>query len=59
LIPQLKQEESQVQVLVLQLKYQENYFNSRCLYRKIKDRVLTDQFSRPGGTPAAGTPLLN
>jgi iron complex outermembrane receptor protein len=48
-IPQLKQEESKAPVLVHKIP-EETYFDCRCLYCRIDDRVtLTDQFSRPSG----------
>lgn len=58
-IPKLKQEESQSASLGFTAKIPSVNItlSADAYYVKIKDRVvLTDQFSRPGGTPAAGTP---
>jgi len=63
-IPSLKQEESQSASLGFTAKIPavNVTLTTDAYIVKIKDRVvLTDQFSRPGGTPAAGTPayILN
>ncbi|TRX37409.1 TonB-dependent receptor [Flavobacterium sp. ZT3R18] len=63
-IPKLKQEESQSGSIGFTAKIPAANitFTADAYYVKIKDRVvLTDQFSRPGGTPAPGTPndILN
>lgn len=58
-IPQLKQEESQSASVGFTAKIPDANitFTADAYVVKIKDRVvLTDQFSRPGGAPAAGTP---
>jgi iron complex outermembrane receptor protein len=58
-IPQLKQEESQSASIGFTAKIPEAKLTltADAYIVTIKDRVvLTDQFSRPGGTPAAGTP---
>jgi iron complex outermembrane receptor protein len=58
-IPQLKQEESQSASVGFTAKIPEAKLTltADAYIVTIKDRVvLTDQFSRPGGTPAAGTP---
>lgn len=58
-IPQLKQEESQSASVGFTAKIPEAKLTltADAYFVKINDRVvLTDQFSRPGGTPAAGTP---
>lgn len=58
-IPKLKQERSQSFSAGFTAKVPSANltFTVDGYYIKIKDRiVLTDQFSRPGGTPAAGTP---
>ncbi|WP_367751800.1 TonB-dependent receptor [Flavobacterium sp. WC2430] len=58
-IPQLKQEESQSASVGFTAKIPEAKLTltADAYIVKINDRVvLTDQFSRPGGTPAAGTP---
>ena len=63
-IPKLKQEESQSASVGFTAKIPEANLTltADAYIVKIDDRVvLTDQFSRPGGTPAAGTPnaILN
>ena len=63
-IPKLKQEESQSASVGFTAKIPEANLTltADAYVVKIEDRVvLTDQFSRPGGTPAAGTPnaILN
>jgi iron complex outermembrane receptor protein len=57
-IPQLKQEESQSASIGFTAKTEAKITLTADAYIvKIKDRVvLTDQFSRPGGTPVAGSP---
>jgi iron complex outermembrane receptor protein len=58
-IPQLKQEESQSASVGFTAKIPaaKLTLTADAYIVTIKDRVvLTDQFSRPGGTPAAGTP---
>jgi iron complex outermembrane receptor protein len=58
-IPQLKQEESQSASVGFTAKIPaaKLTLTADAYIVKINDRVvLTDQFSRPGGTPAAGTP---
>ncbi|SEA77958.1 iron complex outermembrane recepter protein [Flavobacterium gillisiae] len=58
-IPQLKQEESQSASIGFTAKIPEAKLTltADAYIVNIDDRVvLTDQFSRPGGTPAAGTP---
>jgi iron complex outermembrane receptor protein len=58
-IPQLKQEESQSASIGFTAKIPEAKLTltADAYIVTIKDRVvLTDQFSRPGGNPAAGTP---
>ncbi|HEY4618904.1 MAG TPA: TonB-dependent receptor [Flavobacterium sp.] len=58
-IPQLKQEESKSASIGFTAKIPEAKLTltADAYFVKIKDRVvLTDQFSRPGGTPAPGTP---
>ncbi|TDE27098.1 TonB-dependent receptor [Flavobacterium ranwuense] len=63
-IPKLKQEESQSASIGFTAKIPAANitFTADAYVVKIEDRVvLTDQFSRPGGTPAAGSPnaILN
>lgn len=63
-IPQLKQEESQSASVGFTAKIPDANitFTADAYLVKITNRVvLTDQFSRPGGTPASGTPneILN
>jgi iron complex outermembrane receptor protein len=58
-IPQLKQEESKSASIGFTAKIPaaKITLTADAYFVKINDRVvLTDQFSRPGGTPAAGTP---
>jgi iron complex outermembrane receptor protein len=58
-IPQLKQEESQSASIGFTAKIPDAKITitTDAYLINIKDRVvLTDQFQRPGGTPAAGTP---
>ncbi len=58
-IPQLKQEESQSASIGFTAKIPDAKLTitTDAYLINIKDRVvLTDQFQRPGGTPAAGTP---